>query len=309
MKRKFSKYLDVLFVDGWAIGVTRGNIQEIIRSKTFNPDITWLPTKSMNQFYADPFLYKTKEGTYDIIFEAFSLNEEYGKIAVMSIDNSFKQKNHKIVLDTKSHLSYPFIFKENNKIYVFPEAARSGKLSCYEYDPVNRSLKFLQQVIDLPILDGTILKHNGKYWLFGVLRGYDGVEQYKLCIFYSNSLLGPYTPHPMNPVKNSLNGTRSAGNFIEVDGEIYRPTQNCENSYGESITINKMTVLTEMDIQEEEHMSISINKEKKSNSGINRIHTINVIDDIIVVDGKRSRFSPMNILNEIAKKKEFTFGK
>jgi hypothetical protein len=296
MKRIFSKYIDKLFVRQWIIGLTRGNVKEIIRSKTFDPDITWLPIKSINRAYADPFIFKTTDWNYDILFEDYSFKEEYGKIGVMSVDENFKPIDHKIVLDTKSHLSYPFVFIENDKIYVIPEAAQSGKLSCYEYDPVHKSLVFLQQLIDKPLLDATILKHNNKYWLFGILREKGVKNEYKLCVFFSNTLLGPYSPHPKNPLKNSLNGTRSAGNFIEVDGVIYRPTQNCKKTYGESIAINKIKVLNEFDIVEEFHMSISINKKNKNNYGMHTIHAINFMDDIIVVDGIKSRFSPISKL-------------
>ena len=79
---------------------------------------------------------------------------------------------------------------------------------------------------------------------------------YKLNVIYSDSLLGPYIPHPDNPVKSGLNGTRSAGNFIEVDGIIYRPSQNSEKDYGESITINKVNELNEMNVVEEPYMTI-----------------------------------------------------
>jgi len=297
MKKIISKYIDKLFVKQWTIGVSRGNIGEIIRNKTFNLNIEWLPIKSINRFSADPFLFR-KNGSYNIFFEDFTFHDQYGKISVMTIDECFKQADYKILLDTKSHLSYPFVFTENNKIYVFPEASKSGKLSCYEYDHVSKSLIFLQDIIELPLLDSTILSHDNKYWLFGTLSGNDS---YKLYVYFSNSLLGPYTPHINNPVKNALNGTRPAGNFIEVDGVIYRPSQNCENRYGESITINKIVLLNEFNVVEEPYMSICLNKRDNYNNGMHTIHTINAIDDIIVVDSKKWTFSPINQLRNFVK--------
>ena len=210
----------------------------------------------------------------------------------MTLDKSFRQVNHKILLDTKSHLSYPFVFTENNKTYVFPEARKSGKLSCYEYDPVNESIYFYKNILDLPLLDSTILKHDDKYWIFGTLS--ENGTDYKLSVFFSDSLLGPYAPHPANPVKSGLNGTRSAGNFIEVDGIIYRPTQNCKKEYGESITINKVTELNEINVVEEPYMTICINKKNRYSYGMHKIHTINVMDNIIVVDGRHWTFFPIH---------------
>jgi len=111
----------------------------------------------------------------------------------------------------------------------------------------------------MPLRDCTILKYEDKYWLFGILSEDEG-KDYKLYVFFSDTLLGPYISHASNPLRNGLDGTRSAGNFIIVDGVIYRPTQNCKNGYGESITINKLTRLNEISVTEEPYMTISINK-------------------------------------------------
>jgi hypothetical protein len=297
MNKILSRYIEKLFFKKWIIGIFRADIKDIIRSKSFDPDIKWLPIKSIDTYYADPFLISSKEGTHKILLEDFSFDKNYGEISLMTLDARFKQVDFKLLLDTKSHLSYPFVFSENNKTYIFPEAGRSGKLSCYEYDPVNEAIDFLQDIVDLPLCDSSILKRDGKYWIFGTLSeintATDKITDYKLYVFFSDSLLGPYVPHPDNPVNSGLDGIRSAGNFIEVDGIIYRPTQNCEKQYGESITINKVTELNEINVVEEPYMIISINRSDRSNYGMHTIHTINAINDIIVVDGNRWTFSPV----------------
>ncbi len=286
----FSKYINKLFFKKWIIGIFRGNIEDIIRSKTFNPDISWLFIDTNDKYYADPFLLDQKDENYKILLEDFSLNDDYGKISLLTLDKSFNQLNHKILLDTRSHLSYPFFFIENNKTYVFPEAAKSGKLSCYEYDPVKESLVFLKDILDLPLRDSSILKKDEKYWIFGTIC--ENESKYDLHVYYSDSLLGPYVPHRSNPVKSGLDGTRSAGNYIDVDGIIYRPTQNCKNEYGESITINKITELNENNVTEEPYLDISINRVNGFNNRMHTIHTINVSGNNIVVDGVHWTFSP-----------------
>ena len=297
MSRILSKYIEKLFFKKWIIGIFRADIKDIIKSKMFDPYINWLPIRSIDTYYADPFLLFSKDENLKILLEDFSFDENYGKISLMTLDRSFKQVNYKILLDTKNHISYPFIFTENNKTYIFPEAGRSGKLSCYEYDPLNESIDFLQDIVDLPLCDSSVLKQNGKYWIFGTLSEIEAdtkrITDYKLYVFFSDRLLGPYVPHPGNPIKSGLNGTRQAGNFIEVDGIIYRPTQNCERLYGESITINKVTELNEINVVEEPYMTICINKKNRYNYGMHTIHTINVMNDIVVIDGKRWTFSPI----------------
>ena len=142
--------------------------------------------------------------------------------------------------------------------------------------------------------DSTILKKDNKYWLFGTVG--ETETGYKLHVFYSDNLLGPYTAHRNNPIKDGLDGNRPAGNFIEVDGVIYRPTQNCNNIYGESITINKVTELNETNVTEQPYFDIFINRRNNHNPGIRTIHTINVIDNYIVVDGIKWTFSPIKQL-------------
>jgi hypothetical protein len=307
MKNPLAKYIERLFSKRWIIGIFRADIKDILRSKSFDPDINWLSKSSIDTFYADPFLLFSKDENLKILLEDFSFDLGYGKISLMTLDKSFNQVNYKILLDTKNHISYPFIFIENNKTYIFPEAGRSGKLSCYEFDPINESIHFLQDILELPLCDSSIIKQNDKYWIFGTLSEIDidkdKITDYKLYVFFSDSLLGPYVPHYGNPVKSGLDGTRCAGNFILIDGIIYRPTQNCEKQYGESITINKVIQLDEHNIVEEPYMTISINKRKRSNYGMLTIHTINVMDDIIVVDGIKRTFSPMIQLKYYLKKR------
>lgn len=299
MNRILSKYIDKLFFKKWIIGICRENIEDIIKNKKFDPDIKWFMRNSYNKFIADPFFLGSNNGRVKIIYEEYTYDDNYGKISLMSFNESLMQVHYKMILDTKSHLSYPFVYKENNKTYVFPEAKQSGKLSCYEFDPINESLNFIKVIIDLPLLDSTILKCDDKYWIYGTLS--ENGANYKLFVFYSERLLGPYTPHPNNPIKSGLNGVRSAGSFIQVDGIIYRPTQNCKKKYGESITINKVTELNKFQVSEETYMNITINRSNNCNKNMHKIHTINYMDGIIIVDGEHWTFSPIHQFKKFAK--------
>lgn len=299
MIKLLSAYTDKLFFKQWIIGICHGDIIDIIRKRSFDPDINWLSLNSFDKFCADPFFVASKDGNLKILIEDYPFNDDYGKISLMTLDRGFRQLSNKVLLDTGSHLSYPYVFYENNKIYIFPEAAKSGKLRCYEYDPDNESLEFLKDIIELPLRDSTILKHNGKYWLFGIIA--EGATDYKLHVFYSDTLLGTYSPHKNNPVKNGLNGTRPAGNFVEVDGTLYRPAQNGQNAYGESMIINKITELDENHISEEPYLLLSINKKNRNNKGMHSIHTINQIDNILIVDGEQWTFAPFTQLKKFAR--------
>jgi hypothetical protein len=286
------KYSDKLYLKQWGIGFLKGSMADIIRNKKTALRFEWMSLNNKTVSYADPFVFKTDDGRINILFESVSSYILDGKISLMVCNDNLEPVLEKVVLNTSDHLSYPSVFKESGKIYVFPENALGGSLSCYEFDQVKNSFINKREIIQLPLLDSTILKYQNRYWLFATLLG-DTLNS-DLHIFYADSLFGPYIPHKGNPVKKHLNGSRPAGNFIEVDGEIYRPTQNCSNYYGESLTINKVMTLSTTEFEEEEYMIIEPNKNDEFNYGI---HTINAVDDIIIVDGQKGHFEPVQQLS------------
>ncbi len=286
------KYSDKLYLKQWGIGFLKTNISDIIRNKRTDLSFEWMTLDDKSVSYADPFIFKTDDGRINILFESVSSYDLNGKISLMVCNDLLDPVMEKVVLDTNSHLSYPYIFKENGKIYVFPESAFSGSLFCYEFDQVKRSFINRREIINLPLLDSTILKYENRYWLFATMLGESMHSD--LHIFYADDLFGPYAAHAGNPVKKDLRGSRPAGNFITVDDAIYRPSQNCGNYYGESITINKITSLTTAEFKEEEYMTIRPNKSDDFGYGI---HTINFVDDIIIVDGQRAYFEPVQQLS------------
>jgi hypothetical protein len=275
----------------WNIGISRGDIKQIIRDKKCNLSFKWLPLNGSGKSIADPFLFRSKEGELNIIYEDFSMVDlnKYGTLEMFTLSEEFNIIAAQKILDTKSHISYPFVFKENETTYIIPESRKKNKVSIFEYDFDTNSLKNEKVLIDnCPLLDSTILKYHDKYWLFATL-GDNLYDHSKLYIYYADNLHGPYTAHPKNPVKFSLKSSRPAGNFIVVDGEIYRPSQNCEMHYGHSITINKIIKLDEFEYIEQPHLELSAEKGSGFNEGL---HTINILDDIIVIDGIRMVFKP-----------------
>jgi hypothetical protein len=287
----WKKYSDKLYLKQWSIGFAKATMEELIRNKRNSLPIQWLLPESNKFSYADPFIFRTEDGQVHVLFESVSTVDLDGKITLMTIDKQLNPVSRKTLLETEAHLSYPFVYKETGKIYVFPENAFSGSLYCYEFDPATQTLVNKTEVINQPVVDATIIKHEGKYWLFGTMVGEK--RNSDLHIFYSNSLTGPYTAHPGNPVKRDLYSARPAGNLVIVDGNLYRPAQNCSSYYGESISINKITRLNTTQFAEEEYFTIQANKNDLFNYGI---HTINACGDTIIVDGQKKYFQPVQQL-------------
>ena len=298
IKLFFKKLYDKLCIQQWSIGITRISLLDFFKYKNIESDYKWMSLNSNFQFCADPFVFKNPDGFLNIVYEEFSFEENYGKICMTTFSNEFEQSPPVKLLDTKSHLSYPFVFVENESIHIIPEASQSGILSSYNFDFKTNSLKDKKDIINgLALLDSTILKYNNKYWLFATHSGL--LSNSQLFIYHSNNFDGPYIEHSKNPVKNNLDASRPAGNFIEFNGDIYRPTQNSAESYGKSITLNKICLLNENEFEEETYFKIS---PPANTEFVEGLHTINIIDDFIVIDGLRSKFNPIfKIKNKINK--------
>ena len=279
-------------VNQWSIGFSKGNIQEIIRDKNCELTFQWFPLTDNFTSIADPFIFVDMEGKLSMLYETFSVVDvsRYGKIELVTLDKEFNIILKKQVLDANSHSSYPFIFSENGITYIIPEISHQCKVSVFEYDYVNKVMINEKVIINnMPLLDSTIFKYNDKYWLFATFNKSEN-DYSRLYIYYSDSLLGEYIPHANNPVKNISDGSRPAGNIIKVDGELYRPAQNCSRHYGASIAINKITKLSSTEFTEELHFKIAPDKTSEFNSGV---HTINILGDIIVIDGIKMAFNPI----------------
>ena len=276
----------------WNIGFARYNIKEVINDKRKDLKFNWLPLhKNINSF-ADPFIFRSADNKLNVIYEEFSMidQKKHGKIILSVLSENFVPQLNNQILVSNTHISYPSVFIENNITYIIPETSKKRKVSCYQYDEINKSLINEKVLINnLPLLDSTIFKYEEKYWLFATLAN-SPFDNSRLYIYYADSLFGTYIPHLKNPVKVGLNGTIPAGNLFMIDGEIYRPAQNCEDYYGKSLTINKITKLNEYEFSEETSLEITAEKDGLFNEGL---HTINILDDIIVVDGIKMIFKPL----------------
>ncbi|HVZ55145.1 MAG TPA: hypothetical protein VG870_00680 [Chitinophagaceae bacterium] len=283
----WKKYYLKLYGKQWIVGIGEGSLEDIIRTRQFSVRMKWICPADNQSSYADPFVYRTASGLPGLLLETVSNTRLDGRIDRIELDAAFEPTRIQTALDFAPHLSYPHIFQEGNLWYVFPESAHAGQLFGYSFDPLTGQLSQPRQILPLPVLDATLLQYEGSYWLFGTLAGPN--KHGELHIYYSDSLFGPYKPHAGNPVRRGLNGTRPAGNFISVDGGLYRPAQNCARWYGESLTVNRVLLLNENEFKEEPYLTINPAQLGREFFGI---HTLNGVGNYIVVDALRGRFLP-----------------
>jgi hypothetical protein len=271
----------------WNIGFAEETPETILGNQRISKKINWLQDDFRDRFFADPFILNVTDNAIEVLVEEYMYSEQKGRITALTIDRkNYTLFDHKVLLDLETHLSFPFIFRENNRIYVIPENCRSGALSIYEYNTITKNLEFRKVLITSPLVDPVIVKHEGLYYLLCTRK--DKNENEDLYIYYSNDLMGDYREVSLNPVKSDVNSTRSASDFFINNGSLYRFAQKNQNFYGEGLSINKVIVMTKEHY--EEQMVAVIYPDKKYRYGI---HTLNNFDDITIIDGLKYIFSPI----------------
>ena len=279
--------LDKFYIKNWVIGICKHDEKITIHSKTIPVKFHWIRHPDFNTFYADPFIYHGKDGALYLFCEELSRNNFIGTITCLKLDSEFNIIQKNVLLKSNLHYSYPFLIEYNSKLFVIPENSSSNKLIAYEFDEVNLSLTNQIEILDTNLYDCTFLEHDSKFWLFGY-KGNDKTNG-ELHVYYSSELFGVYVPHPSNPVKYGLDACRPAGSFIKIKDNIYRPSQNNAKRYGNSISMNKISLLNELEFKEE--FCFELNSSKFLD-GYERLHTINFSGEYMVVDATYTMFSP-----------------
>ncbi|HNQ27797.1 MAG TPA: hypothetical protein PKL92_07755 [Aquaticitalea sp.] len=254
-------------------------------SKSFSNFKRITPPK--DRFWADPFIYE-KDGKYYLFIEELLYKEKIGKISVMELDETGIYTSPKTIIEKNFHMSYPFIFEEGNDLYMLPET--SGNRTIELYKCVSFPYKWEPYKVlmhDVYAVDSTILRYNGKYWLFCNMVENQGASSLdELFLFYSDSLLdGQWKEHPLNPIISDVRQARPAGRIFEENGRLYRPSQDSSKRYGYGMKINEIVELTETSYREVVAQSIYPDWEKD----LLCTHTLNHSKKLTVIDALITR--------------------
>lgn len=199
---------------------------------------------------ADPFLF-VKGGELFLFYEH---QDKWvggkGRICMRKTSDLKIWTDEVDVLIEPFHLSFPWVFEHDGKVYMLPETGHNHSIRLYEAEDdtlVHWGLVKKLMEDDLPWSDSTIFKKDGVYYLF---TSHDVASKQEQHLFLADNLFGPYREHPSSPIYIGRDGGRNAGSIIEYNGELYRPVQVCVNSYGEQTSIMKIDILTPAEYRE-----------------------------------------------------------
>jgi methionyl-tRNA formyltransferase len=222
---------------------------------------------SKQVYWADPFPISYQDKEY-VLVEEFDRVKNKGSISCVLPDGSSQ-----LILEEAWHLSYPFVWEENGKLYLLPESADAGKLYLYRSEAFPN--KWVRESIffEGEAYDPTILKKDGLYWLFVNQKAHPACSPFdELFLYFTEDIQHPHwQAHPMNPVVSDVRKSRPAGRIFEKEGKWFRPAQDSGLRYGHRVQIQEILVLTKEDYREVCVQTI----EPDSDAAALGIHTLN----------------------------------
>ncbi len=284
-------YQELFRAEDWNIGISETGI-DLFTKRFGNNKLLWPPQPPKGRYFADPFGFITGD-ELNIVFEDYDYKSRKGSISKITFTNGkFEEVKPLIVEDF--HLSYPYILQIGNEIYCLPESADAGQVRLYIFKNISGRFHFEKLLLDgFPGVDPTCFKYKGKWWLFATHKEESNTSLYA---FFSDNFDGPYFQHRNNPIKVDVQSARPAGNPYFENGELIRPAQDCSQTYGGRIALNKIVRLTETEFQEE---TVKFTGPFKSSSYRDGFHTLAVAGNYTIFDGKRFRFNRNNFWHKL----------
>ena len=261
----------------WSLFIGKGNFLE---SALFRLKPVKVPK---DEFWADPFLFSYKDEYY-VFFENYCYSRKKGKISCGKV-----VKNEVVevidVLNLDYHLSYPFIFKEGNDVFMMPESSENHRLEIYRCINFPDEWELYSTAFEGEIICDAHFFNDEKNqkWLFINKSTQTSSVDLELFVYKVDSIeLNEIIPHKQNPVIIDSRIARNAGEIFKYNKDTYRPSQfNGDGIYGRGLNVNKILKLTLDEYVEENTLRVMPNFHK----GLVGVHHLHQKEDIFIIDG------------------------
>jgi hypothetical protein len=263
----------------WTIGIVPATLDTILTQGEL-PEPHWLTATPPDRYFADPFPLDATGERITMLAEEYRYREGRGRIVRLEVDHDGCVRASRTEFDGALHLAYPFIMRDGETAYCVPDGAASGQACAFRIGPAADPK--LTLLADFPAVDPTIVHHGGRWWMFCTRHG--NANQTDLHLFEADAWRGPWRAHPLNPVKSDARSSRPAGAMFARQGALFRPAQDCSRRYGGAIAINRILDLTPTRFREE---TMFVLKPSPSWAWPDGMHTLNAIDDVVIVDALR----------------------
>lgn len=231
MKAK-SKIYNFVFEQHWTLGLIESPLSDVLTGKPLK--IHYVRKMPKDRWFADPFILDYDDHFIYILVEEFSYNIRRGRLAKLTIDrHDYCLLEYKIILDLSTHLSFPFIERVDDKILICPENSESGSWEQYEYDRERELLIKADTLVKEPLTDAIVTDAFGEKLIFAThLPTQNGNT---LSVYSCKGEL-------LQEVRLPSCIARNAGAWFNLDGNVYRPAQDCNGGYGKAVIIQRVNM-------------------------------------------------------------------
>jgi hypothetical protein len=234
-------------------------------------------------FLADPFLLEEGDRTW-LFVEEWDAASGRGYLAAAEVLADAAVGPRREVLRRPHHLSYPFVFRHGDHVYLLPEASASNSVDLYRAIALpDRWEKVATLVQGFPAVDPTLTVHDGRFWLWVAYAEPGSWTCDELLLYYSDRLESGWTPHPLNPVVSHAGWARPGGRPFLHRGRLIRPAQDCVVASGKRIVLHDVEVMTTTEYREVVVGMV----EPEWKQGLSRTHTYARGERWEAIDGRR----------------------
>jgi hypothetical protein len=203
-------------------------------------DTVWLESKTE---VADPCLLATTSGA-QLYVERIDERGK-GSIATASIDTFGRVSDFATVLEHPTHLSYPTVVEADGRLWMLVESAERERVELYGSDAPEGPWRLTKTLLEgLRAFDPTPYYDGALWWMWASIDRFAIGQDDELCLFFSESLLGPWRAHPLNPIVDDPRCARPAGLPFTHKGQLIRPSQDGVAGYGYRIRFNEVLVMS-----------------------------------------------------------------
>lgn len=265
------------------------------------PFIVFSPPEEL--WIADPFLFVYENVPY-VFVEVFDKAKNYASIGCSKIVDG-KMTAPEIIIDDGTHMSYPDVFEMDGKIYMIPENCANSKIRIFECKHFPDQWVELTTISDKPYYDTTIWKNqNGETLLFASLASGELYGSNLYLLKTENNLC--VSDEKLITEDNRF--SRQGGNVIEIDGDLYRVSQDCSGmEYGKALNIMKINNGGFDDYSETYFKTFNVksfNYDKKIRFK-QGVHTYNRQGNVDIIDLKIGIFSFKCFFDKVRFAKDF----
>jgi hypothetical protein len=270
--------------DTWNVGIaTLAQPLQDVRQLDALGAIRWLPPRRPLYFLADPFPYH-HNGRDSLLVEEYGHPKGVrGHISRVDVTADTVAVEPVIVRD--SHLSYPFTFEDDGRACCAAEMGQEDGCIIYQLGNDGAWAPRHHILRGHKIVDPTFVRIENRWWLF--CTDSQGAGSLVLHAFYADDIDGPWTPHRLNPLKCDLSSARPAGRPLTIAGRLFRPAQDCSQTYGGAVNLMEVVELSPTRFREVRALRLEPDPDGPYPHGL---HHLVVDGRRVYLDAKRRRY-------------------